>query len=69
MLNVFVLVLEKSTKPNSLPQLLLIKILFEELSSVFKCTLYVKALPTLHARGVRFQNRYQHRKVSSRVSL
>jgi len=69
MLNVIVLVKETSTKPTSFPHLLLIKILFEELSSVFKCTLYVLGLPTLQARGVCFQNRYEHRKVSWRVSL
>jgi len=39
-----VLVLEKSTNPTSLPHLLLIKILFEVLSSVFKCTLYAQSI-------------------------
>jgi hypothetical protein len=68
MLNVFVLVLEKSTKHTSLPHLLLIKTLFEELSSVCKCTQYVLSI-THTARGVCFQNRYQHRKVSWIVSL
>ena len=56
--------IRKIYEATSLPHLLLIKILFEELSSVFKCTLYVLGLPTLQARGVCFQNRYEHRKVS-----
>jgi len=58
MLDVFVLVLEQSTKPTTLSLLLLIKIYLRN-CQVYLNTHYVfKAFTTPHASGVSFQNIY-----------
>jgi hypothetical protein len=56
-LDVFVLVLEKSTEPTSIPILILLKILFEELSLYLNARYVSKAVTTLLASGVNFENR------------